>query len=365
MTRPANGLIRIPCVMMRGGTSRGPYFLESDLPADPAVRDRVLLAVMGSPHSLQVDGIGGGHALTSKVAIVAPSQRDGIDVEYLFAQVSVDKAIVDTSPNCGNMLSGVGPFAIESGIVAATPGETIVRIYNRNTRGVIAATVQTPDGYVVYDGDTAIDGVAGTAAPVKLAFLEAVGSKTGALFPTKQRREEIDGVPVTLVDYAMPMMLVPAQALGLAGDETPERLDEDHDLLARIEKLRHQAGHRLGLGDTSKLVVPKVGVLSKPRGEGTITSRYFVPDRCHRSHAVTGALCVAVAARMEGTVAFDLARASNGSVAAIEHPSGSIPIDLTFAPDGSVARASLVRTTRRIFEGNILIPARALAAPGT
>lgn len=359
MKQSANGLIRIPCVLMRGGTSRGPYFLESDLPSDTAVRDRVLLAAMGSPHVLQVDGVGGGHALTSKVAIIAKSTRPGVDVEYLFAQVSVDKAIVDTSPNCGNMLSGVGPFAIEQGLIDATPGETIVRIYNRNTRGLIEATVQTPERAVKYDGDTAIDGVAGTAAPVKLSFLEAVGSKTGALFPSGNRSETIDGVPVTLVDYAMPMMLAPAAALGLTGTETPEQLDADGKLLARIEALRHEAGHRMGLGDTSKLVVPKVGLLSQPRRDGTITSRYFVPDRCHKSHAVTGALCVAVACRTPGTVAFDLARAAEGTFVGIEHPSGSIPIDLVFNADGTVARASLVRTTRRIFEGNILIPAAA------
>lgn len=362
MKHPANGLIRIPCVLMRGGTSRGPYFVETDLPGDSAARDRVLLAAMGSPHVLQVDGIGGAHALTSKVAIISKSSRPGVDVEYLFAQVSVDKALVDTSPNCGNMLSGVGPFAIEQGLIEPKSGETVVRIYNRNTRGLIEATVQTPGGAVIYDGDTAIDGVSGTAAPVKLTFLEAVGSKTGALFPSGARSEKIDGVPVTLVDYAMPMMLAPAAALGITGEESPEQLDADKALLVRIEALRHEAGHRMGLGDTSKLVVPKVGLLAKPRRDGTITSRYFVPDRCHKSHAVTGALCVAVACRTPGTIAFDLARAADSSFVGIEHPSGSIPVDLVINADGTVARASLVRTTRRIFEGNILIPAAAFAA---
>jgi 2-methylaconitate cis-trans-isomerase PrpF len=341
---------------MRGGTSRGPYFLESDLPAEPAVRDRLLLAAMGSPHILQVDGIGGGHALTSKVAIVAPSQRPDIDVEYLFAQVSVDRAIVDTSPNCGNMLSGVGPFAIESGLVEATAGETLVRIYNRNTGAIVEATVRTPDGIVAYAGETAIDGVAGTAAPIKLTFLKALGSKTGALFPSGARRETIDDIAVTLVDYAMPMMLIAATSLGLAGDEAPDRLDKDKSLIARIEALRREAGRRMGLGDVSSLVVPKVGVLSPPRGQGTITSRYFVPDRCHKSHAVTGALCVAVAACTAGTVAAELARSSAGSTVTIEHPSGNITVDLVMV-DGTVQRASLVRTARRIFEGNILVPA--------
>jgi 2-methylaconitate cis-trans-isomerase PrpF len=363
MTAPARGFVKIPCVLMRGGTSRGPYFLASDLPSDPAARDRVLIAAMGSPHSLQVDGIGGGHALTSKVAIVSPSDRPGVDVEYLFAQVSVDRAFVDTSPNCGNMLSGVGPFAIETGLVAAQDGETTVRIFNRNTAGLIEAIVQTPGGAVVYDGTTAIDGVSGAAAPIKLAFLDAVGSKTRGLFPSGETAETIDGVRVTLADYAMPMMLAAAADLGISGDETPEVLDADAALLARIQALRVEAGRRMGLGDTSKLVIPKVGLLSAPRRGGTITSRYFVPDRCHKSHAVTGGLCVAVACRTPGTVAYDLA-ATDGprSAVAIEHPSGRIDIDLAFAPDGTVTRAGVIRTARRIFEGNLLVPASALAA---
>ncbi|MBI5114513.1 MAG: 4-oxalomesaconate tautomerase [Rhodovulum sp.] len=351
---------KIPCVLMRGGTSRGPYFLERDLPADPAARDRVLLAAMGSPHSLQVDGIGGGHALTSKVAIVAPASRPGADVDYLFAQVSVDRAFVDWSPNCGNMLSGVAPFAIEAGLVAAADGETTVRIFNRNTNGLIEATVRTPGGIVAYDGEAAIDGVAGTAAPIRLAFLDAVGSKTAGLFPTGQHAEEIDGVRVTLADYAMPMMLAAAADLGIAGDEAPEVLDRDAALIARIQALRLAAGRRMGLGDVSGLVVPKVGLLSAPRRGGTLTSRYFVPDRCHRSHAVTGGLCVAVAARTPGTVAYDLASPVVGEArraVAIEHPSGRIDIDLTFAADGRVTRAGVVRTARRIFEGHLLVPA--------
>jgi len=348
---------------MRGGTSRGPYFLETDLPADPATRDRVLLSAMGSPHPLQVDGIGGSHTLTSKVAIVSKATHPQADVDYLFAQVSVDAAIVDTSPNCGNMLSGVGPFAIEAGLVAPRPGETTVRIYNRNTRSLIDAIVQTPDGRVVYDGTAAIDGVAGTGAPIKLSFLDAKGGKTGKLLPTGEPRDVIDGLPVTLIDYAMPMMLMAAADLGLRGDETPEELDANALLLARIETIRREAGRRMGLGDVSKLVVPKVGLLSSPRHGGTITSRYFVPQRCHRSHAVTGALCVAVASRLPGTLAHDFAQAEPKSPVTIEHPSGRIQIDLTFKTDGSVERASVIRTARRIFEGNIIVPAEIFAAP--
>lgn len=254
--------LRIPCVLMRGGTSRGPFFLEQDLPAEPAERDRVLLAAMGSPHLLQLDGLGGGNSLTSKVAIVSRSSRPDADVDYLFAQVAVERAHVDLGPNCGNMLSAVGPFAIEAGLVPALDGETPVRIHNRNTGALVEATVQTPGGIVAYDGATAIDGVAGTAAPIKLNFLEAIGSKTGALLPTGSARSEIDGVPVTLVDYATPMLLLRAADLGLAGDETPPELDADPALLARLEQLRREAGRRMGLGDVAGRVIPKVGVLA-------------------------------------------------------------------------------------------------------
>jgi 2-methylaconitate cis-trans-isomerase PrpF len=355
--------MRIPCVLMRGGTSRGPYFLESDLPADAAARDRVLLSVMGSPHALQVDGLGGSHAQTSKVAIVSRATHPQADVDYLFAQVSVDRAAVDISPNCGNMLSGVGPFAIETGLVAAQPGETKVRIYNRNTRGLIEAVVQTPGGRVAYDGATAIDGVEGTAAPIKLSFLNAMGSKTGKLLPSGHAREVIDGLSATLIDYAMPMLLLSAAELGLQGDEPPAMLDANADLLARLERVRREAGRRMGLGDVSTMVVPKVGLLSAPRNGGTITSRYFVPDRCHRSHAVTGALCLAVASRLHGTIAHDLAQSEPVSPVTIEHPSGRIQIDLSFAPNGDIARASVIRTARRIFEGSVIVPAQAFAHP--
>lgn len=356
-----NGSIRIPCVLMRGGTSRGPYFLESDLPPDATTRDRVLLSVMGSPHALQVDGLGGGHAQTSKVAIVSKATHPQADVDYLFAQVSVDRAAVDISPNCGNMLSGVGPFAIEAGLVAAQPGETKVRIYNRNTRTLIDAIVQTPGGRVVYDGTTAIDGVEGTAAPIKLSFLNAMGSKTGKLLPSGRPSETIAGLPVTLIDYAMPMMLVAAADLDLRGDETPAELDSQTGLLSRLEAMRREAGQRMGLGDVSELVIPKIGMLSAPRRGGTLTSRYFVPDRCHRSHAVTGALCIAVASRLPETVAHNVAQAAPVSPVAIEHPSGCIRIDIALAPNGTIECASVIRTARRIFEGSVIVPAQAFA----
>ncbi len=355
--------LRIPCVLMRGGTSRGPFFLEADLPEHPEARDGVLLAALGSPHALQVDGIGGGNPLTSKVAIIGRSVRPGIDVEYLFAQVAVDRPHVDLSPNCGNMLSAVAPFAIEAGLVKAQTGETIVRVLNRNTSTVVEAVVQTPHGRVLYDGATAIDGVPGTAAPIRLTFLDAMGSKTGALLPTGAAREYIDNMPVTLIDYAMPMVLLRASDLGIAGDERPEDLDANAPLLERLEVIRREAGQRMGLGDVAGRIIPKVGVLSPARHGGTITSRYFVPHRCHRNHAVTGALCTAAACRLPGSIAFDLAAPGPSSPVTLEHPSGRIEIDLSLDDAGHVERASLVRTARRIFEGSIIVPASAAIVP--
>ena len=353
---------RIPCVIMRGGTSRGPYFKASDLPADTAERDRVLLSVMGSPHAMQVDGIGSGRPQTSKVAIVSPSPRDDADVDYLFAQVSVDEAIVDTRPNCGNMLSGVGPFAIETGMVQAQAPETRVRVFNVNTGALVEQTIQTPGGEVTYEGSQAIDGVPGTAAPIRMAFANTEGSVTGSLFASGERREEIDGVTVTLIDNAMPMMLLRADAVGLRGDETPDEIDANAGMLARVEALRLEAGRRMGLGDVSKLVTPKVGLLSAPRHGGTITSRYLVPHSCHRSHAATGAICLATACCLEGTVAAEIiggAVEQSGTVV-IEHPAGRIDVGVTLEPDGQggmrVARTEILRTARRIFDGFVHVP---------
>jgi 2-methylaconitate cis-trans-isomerase PrpF len=363
-TTANNNSLRIPCVLMRGGTSRGPFFVEADLPSDPQERDRCLIAALGSPHVLQVDGIGGGNPLTSKVAIVGPSSQPGADVDYLFAQVAIDRAFVDYSPNCGNMLSAVAPFAIEAGLVPAQIGETTVRIFNRNTSSIVEAVVQTPFGAVEYDGETAIDGVPGTAAPVKLTFLNAVGSKTGAFLPTGHVREFIENTPVTLVDYAMPMVLLRAADLGLSGDEDPDELEANLDLLTRLEAIRLEAGLRMGLGDVSGSVVPKLALLSAARHGGTITSRYFMNSRrCHKGHAVTGALCIAAACRLPGSVAHDLASSDLSSLVNLEHPSGRIEIDLSFDASGQISRASLVRTARRIFEGNVIVPASAVTAP--
>jgi 4-oxalomesaconate tautomerase len=353
----------IPCTFMRGGTSRGPYFRLSDLPADPEVRDRVLLAVMGSPDLRQIDGLGGADPLTSKIAMVGPSSQPGADVDYLFAQVAIDKAIVDTSPSCGNMLAGVGPFAIERGIVAARDGETRVMIYNVNTKSRIEAIIRTPEEKVEYEGEAAIDGVPGTAAPIVLNFMDVVGSKTGALLATGKALEEIDGVAVTCIDVAMPMVLMRAKDLGLTGYEGRAEIDGRTDLFRRLEPIRQEAGRRMGLGDVTDKVIPKLGLLAPPRAGGSITSRYFTPHRLHAAHAVTGGVCVATACALEGSIADGLADlpAGNPRTIRIEHPSGQIDVRLETSGHGpglQVLSAGVVRTARKLMSGEVFVPAR-------
>lgn len=351
----------IPCLLMRGGTSKGPYFKATDLPADIAARDRVLLAAMGSPDARQIDGLGGADTLTSKVAIVSRSERDGVDVDYLFAQVDIGRALVDTSPSCGNMLSGVGPFAIETGIVPASDGTTAVVIFDVNTSSRIEAVVQTPGGHVTYAGDAAIDGVPGTAAPIVLNFMDAVGAKTGVMLPTGHLIETIDGIDVTCLDVCMPMVLMRATDLGLEGTEGRAAIDGNTALLARIEAIRLQAGQRMGFGDVSGMVIPKVGLLSPPRGSGAITSRYLTPHKLHAAHAVTGAVCVATACLLEGSVAYDLAVRPGGNPCTIwiEHPSGMVDVRMDIAGAGpglQVTRAGILRTARPIMQGQVFVP---------
>jgi 4-oxalomesaconate tautomerase len=353
----------IPCTLMRGGTSKGPYFHRKDLPADPAERDRVLLAVMGSPHIRQVDGIGGGDSLTSKVVIVEPSTRPGIDIEYLFAQVSVDNATVDTTPNCGNMLAGVGPFAIENGLVPATDPVTTLRILNRNTGKVVEAVIQTPGGKVTYEGDAKIDGVPGTGAPILLNFLDAAGAKTGKLFPTGKRVNVVDGVAVSCIDFSSPLVFVPAAALGKTGYELKKDLDADQVLKAKLESIRRQVALLAGFGDVRDKVLPKVALVASPQAGGVVASRYFTPWTCHSAYAVTGALCLAAAASLPGTVVAPLARLNSGDpeLIRIEHPAGTLDIRIqasTGATSGnpSFSTAGLVRTARPLFVGEVHVP---------
>ena len=365
----------IPCMFMRGGTSRGPFFLLDDLPADPQVRDRVLLAAMGSPDRRQIDGLGGADMLTSKVAMVSPSERPGIDVDYRFAQVWLDKAIVDTSPSCGNMLAGVGPFAIERGLVTAGGDETRVRIFDVNTGSRIEAIVQTPGGTVTYAGDERIDGVPGTAALIMLNFTDVVGSRCGALLPTGAVQEEIDGVPVSCVDVAMPMVIMRAGDLGLSGYDSGE-ITGNSVLMQRIEKIRLEAGRRMRLGDVAESIIPKVGILAPPRRGGAVYSCYLTPHHVHAAHAVTGAICVACCAAIRATVAGIVARpparrgigpAANAvETVRIEHPSGAIDVRLETEGDSAelqVRRAGIVRTSRKIMDGRVFVHERVWSQP--
>jgi 2-methylaconitate cis-trans-isomerase PrpF/tripartite-type tricarboxylate transporter receptor subunit TctC len=356
---------RVPCVLMRGGTSRGPFFLREWLPEDDVARDEALIGAIGASDLVPVDGVGGGSTLTSKVAIVSRSTRQDCDVDYLFAQVGVGQRSVDTRPNCGNMLAGVGPFAIEQGLVPAQDGTTTVRVFNVNTGSRIDAVVQTPGGRVTYVGDTRIDGVAGTGAPIRLDFLDAWGAVTGAVFPTGRRIDVIDGVETTCIDAAMPLMIVRAADLGVDGHETPEELDAHPALRPRLEALRRAAGRAMGLGDVSDSVVPKPVLVSEGDTAMSVTSRYFTPHRCHTAHAVTGAIGVATAFALPGTVTGG-GLAPGVSEVAVLHPQGRIEVEVEVAErDGElvIERASLVRTARKILQGDLHLPDYVFSRP--
>mgnify|MGYP003668443629 CR=1 FL=1 len=361
----------IPAIFMRGGTSRGLYFNRADLPEDESLWDGILLAAFGSPDPRQINGVGGTTSVTSKTCIISRSARDGCDVDYYFAQLSVDEAKVDYGPTCGNMLAGVGPYAIETGLVPAQDGETRVRIHQVNTGGFVEAVVPTPGGRVEYDGDTAIDGVPGTAAPILLNFMDVVGARTGKLFPTGEKREEIDGIDVTIIDAAMPCMILRAADIGKTGYETAAELDADPLFFQRVEAMRREAGRRMGLGDVSGMVVPKIVILAPPRDGGTIGSRYFVPHRTHETHAITGGIAVAYAAVTRGTVAAQLAAPlgqEDRPVFSIEHPAGQLHLTLTLrdGTDGAeIEAAGIVRTARMIMRGSVMVPERVLARTST
>ncbi|WP_136685781.1 4-oxalomesaconate tautomerase [Falsirhodobacter xinxiangensis] len=345
-----NDLQPIPCVLMRGGTSKGPFFLGSDLPSDIAARDRILLSVMGSGHPLQIDGIGGGNPVTSKVAIISPASVAGADVDYLFAQVRIDQQIVDTSPNCGNMLAAVAPFAIEAGLIAAQDGNTLVRIHNINTGKIIEAELATPMGKVCYLGDASIDGVPGKAAPIALTFLDAAGARTGRLFPTGAPTDRIGDIYVTCIDCAMPMVLMDAAKLGVTGYEPAAVLNADTALLARIEAIRREAGRLMGMGDVAQQVTPKPVLVSPARCGGDLNVRYFMPHECHPSLATTGAVGIATAAISAGTVAARIVGDRPiPTVLRIEHPGGALDIKLDERDGKRIA--GVLRTARRLFEG--------------
>ncbi|MEA2950091.1 MAG: hypothetical protein QOI40_5421 [Alphaproteobacteria bacterium] len=356
--------IRIPCVMMRGGTSRGPFFLASDLPSDTSQRNALLLSVMGSGHDLEIDGIGGGNALTSKAAIVGPATVAGADVDYLFAQVRVRERTVDTSPNCGNMLAAVAPFAIEAGLVVPTDGLTRVHIHNVNTGARIEACVRTPGGRVAYEGEASIDGVPGTAAPIRLTFQDVVGTKTGRLLPTGTPTERIDGIEVSCVDAAIPVMLVRAADLGKSGCEPADSYRDDRAFMTQLEAMRIEAGRRMGFPDPAALVIPKPVLIAPAMGASALTTRYFMPHDCHRALAVTGAIATATACALPGTIAAALAGAITlPAQISLEHPSGRIDVHLAASAGRSELAASVQRTARRLFEGAVFARRSDLARP--
>lgn len=348
----------IPCIQMRGGTSKAACFLASDLPADEALRDRVLLAAMGSPDIRQIDGIGGADPLTSKIAIISPSTRPDADVNYLFAQVNVDKAVVDYGQNCGNVLAAVAPFAIEKGLVKAQGASSLVRIYMVNTDQIAEAQIPTPDGAVEYEGDTRIDGVPGFGAEQVLTFADIAGSSCGSLLPTGHALDRFDGVDVTCIDNGMPVVLLRAADFARTGLETREQLDNDSELKARLESIRLQAGKSMNLGDVAQRSVPKMTLIAPPTQGGTVTTRTFIPHRCHASIGVLGAVSVATACLIDGAITDGVAHVSGGDKQkiAVEHPSGEFSVMLERDAQGNISRSGLIRTARLLFSGYVAVP---------
>lgn len=346
----------IPCTWMRGGTSKGAYFLKKDLPVAESDRDALLLRIMGSPDPRQIDGIGGADPLTSKVAIVSESGRDNVDVDYLFLQVFVDKAVVTDAQNCGNILSGVAQFAAERGLITLDDGHTDVSVYMVNSDQVAKVTIESPGREVRYDGDAKIDGVPGTAAPVLQNFPDAAGSSCGALLPTGNVVDRIDGIEVTLIDNGMPVVVLDATAFGIRGDESREVLDGNTVLKERLESIRLKAGPMMHLGDVKDKSVPKMSLVSPPLRGGTLNSRTFIPHRCHASIGVLGAVSVATACALPGTPWHRLAKLPAGTerTISIEHPIGEVSVVMDMqTEDGDIVirKAAVLRTARKLFEG--------------
>lgn len=351
----------IPYVFMRGGTSRGPYFNQADLPTDRDTLARVLIAAVGSGHPLNIDGIGGGNAVTTKVAMLSRSEDDWADIDYFFAQVSVEDQMVDFKPTCGNILSGVASAAIEMGLIDAAEGQTTVNIRAVNTGARVVARVVTDGTHVIYDGDAAIDGVPGTASPVELNFMDVAGSSTGAFLPTGHLIDVFDGIEVTCMDVAMPMVIARAEAFGLTGYETVDELEANRAFFDRMEAIRIQAGRAMGMGDVSQSVTPKFGLLSPAKSGGTVNTRYFMPWKPHPTMAVTGSQCLASCVLTPGTVAQGLApdQPKGPVTVTLEHPMGLMDVIIDFEREGEAfihKSAGLVRTCRKIAQGELFIP---------
>jgi len=354
----------IPCSVYRGGTSKGLYFKASDLPTDTEVRKQVLLAAMGSPDDRQIDGMGGAHPLTSKVAIVGPSTHNDADVDYLFLQVMVDKAEVSDSQNCGNILAGVGPFAIEQGLVAANSDYTDVRIHMVNTGAIAVAKVHTPNGKVNYSGDARIDGVPGSSAPVPTDFLNIAGSSCGALLPTGNVVDRVLDTNITCIDNGMPVVILNASDFGLHGDESPAELESNTALRERVEAIRLEAGQRMNLGDVSNKTVPKMSLVSPACQGGIINTRTFIPHRVHEAIGVLGSVSVATACALQGSVAQQVTGQTVGDgvhMFEVEHPTGFFSVEMEISGTANAAsteihRSALLRTARLLMRGDIFIP---------
>lgn len=350
----------IPCLFMRGGSSRGPYFNRNHLPEDLDELADVLIAAVGAGHHQNIDGLGGGSAVTTKVAMLSPSKDEWADVDYFFAQVNVEEKKVDFSPTCGNILAGVGPAAITMGLVAPRSGHTTVKIHSVNTGGRTAATVVTENGAVIYEGDARIDGVPGTSSPINLNFMKLCGSKTQGLLPTGLAREFIQGVEVSLVDAAVPMLILRARDIGCTGYESAEELDANTALTQRLESMRLEAGELMGLGDVTNSVVPKMALLSAPQEHGNISARYYMPWKCHPTMAVTGGICIASCCLIPGSVAEGMATLDAGimSKLVLEHPAGQIDITVEYQIDNNellLEAAGVVRTARLIMKGDVAV----------
>lgn len=346
----------VPCMWMRGGTSKGGFFLAGDIPEDVAARDSFLLSVMGSPDSRQIDGMGGADPLTSKVAVVKKSDADSeADIDYLFLQVVVDTAIVSDVQNCGNILAGVAPFAIERGLIEPAIGETRVTVHMENSGQLAVIAVSTPGGIVNYEGEARIDGVPGTASPVTIAFKDTAGSSCGLLLPTGNVVDVIEGIDVTLIDNGMPCVVMRASDMGISGTENREELENNKDLRSRLENIRLEAGPRMNLGEVIDKTVPKLTMVSPPANGGAISTRTFIPHRCHASIGVLGAVSVATACLLKGSTAAGLANIPAGKSKAlkIEHPIGETTIAVDIDDNGTVTRAAVLRTARKLFDGKV------------
>jgi len=350
----------IPYLFMRGGTSRGPFFHKGDLPQDRETLSKVLVSALGSGHELNIDGLGGGNSVTTKVAILSKSDHEWADIDYFFAQVSVLDGKVDYTPTCGNILSAVGPAAIEMGLHPITGETTDVKVRATNTDALVTVTVQTPNGEIQYDGDTAIDGVPGTAARIDLKFRDVAGAVTGKLLPTGSEMDTIDGIDVSCIDVAMPMVIARATDFGLTGHESAEELNANREFYARMEAIRCKAGEKMGLGDVSKSVVPKFGLVAPPAKGGTVAARYLVPWVTHPTMAATGSQCISSCVLIKGSVADGMIERPEGSpvTVTLEHPMGQIDVLVEYS-DGNrfeIHSAGLARTARKLARGELYIP---------